>query len=573
MKQFAHLHVHTEFSLLDGAVRIDKVFELCDELNIPAIAITDHGNMYGVIKFLQAAVRHTDFRADFFDFMAERRSFKVKPIIGGEVCMTDNMGVREKGKDNVPPKFYHLVLLAKNEAGYHNLIKIVSEGYAEGTYDNPHVDFEFIKAHSEGLIALSACLAGVIPQAILENDFALADAWIKKFKYVFGDDFYVEIQNHDMDKQKIVLPHLIRLAKENSVKVVATNNAHYSTKADSETQKVLLAIFDYSVSGNADVGVDMSGNNFFLTDEFYIKNYDEMYAALPYEDALAASLEIAEKCDPYLIKKEQLLPSYMPPNGMNAERFLRKLTFDGLKLRYGEITAEIKTRAEYELGIIEKRKFTDYFLTVWNFVHYAKTHNIPVGPGEGGDVGSVVMYALGITKIDPLKYNLIFERFVNPEYIANPAFYIELGKDKRDEIMEYLMKKYGATNVSKIATFGRFSASIAIKIVGCVYNYPDSEIVKITRLIPMMESRLAESYYLTCILGQAEWKYGVSENEIRKSDFDELKDMYKNDEKVRTILDMAMKIEGMPQKIGVRYAGVVICRDPIADHVPLVRTN
>ena len=440
MKQFAHLHVHTEFSLLDGAVRIDKVFELCDKLNIPAIAITDHGNMYGVIKFLQAAVRHTDFRADFLDFMTERRPFKVKPIIGCEVCMTDNMHLHEKGKDNVPPKFYHLVLLAKNEAGYNNLMKIVSEGYAEGTYDNPHVDFEFIKAHSEGLIALSACLAGVIPQAILENDFALADAWIKKFKDVFGDDFYVEIQNHDMNKQKIVLPHLIRLAKENSVKVVATNDAHYSTKVDSETQKVLLAISDCSVSGNADVDVDVSDSNFFLTDEFYIKNYDEMYAALPYEDALAASLEIAEKCDPYLIKKEQLLSSYIPPEGMTAEQFLSKLTFDELKMRYGE------------------------------------------------------------------------------------------------------------ANVSKIATFERFSASIAIRCVGRVYNYPDSEIEKITRLIPT--TMMPRKNQLEYILKSDEW-----EDEIWKSDFNKLKEMYKNDEKVRVILDMAMKIEGMPQKIGVHSAG------------------
>lgn len=425
MKQFAHLHVHTEFSLLDGAVRIDEVFELCDKLNIPAIAITDHNNMYGALKFLRAAVRHTDFRANFFDFMAERRPFKVKPIIGCEVCMTDNTNVCENSKDNVPPKLYHLVLLAKNEEGYHNLTKIVFEEYAEGTYDNPHVDFEFIKAHSEGLIALSACLAGVIPQAILENDFALADSWIKKFRDVFGEDFYVEIQNHDMDKQKIVLPHLIRLAKENAVKVVATNDAHYSTKADSETQKILLAISDYSVSGNADAGSDMADDKFFLEDEFCIKSYDEMYSALPYEDALAASLEIAEKCDPYVIKKEQ---------------FLRKPTFDGLKVRSGE------------------------------------------------------------------------------------------------------------TNVSKIPTFVRFSARIAIRCVGRIYNYPDSEVEKIVRLIPIPDSCLMEKLYLTYISRQTEWKCEVWENEMRKSNFYKLKDMYKNDEKVRTILDMAVKITGMPTK-------------------------
>ncbi|MDE6293117.1 MAG: PHP domain-containing protein [Clostridiales bacterium] len=395
MKPFAHLHVHTEFSLLDGAVRTDKVFKLCDELNIPAIAMTDHGNMYGTIEFLKAAVKYTDKDADFLKFMAERRPFKVKPIIGCEVYMTEDMHVREKGLNGAPPKLNHLVLLAKNEVGYHNLIKIVSAGYTEGMYYKPRVDFELIKAHSEGLIVLSACLAGVIPQAILKNDFTLADEWIKRFKGVFGEDFYIEIQNHNIGDQKIVLPHLIRLAKENGVKIVATNDAHYLTKADAKMQKVLMAISFHSVlEGDDDGATDMSGSmsddKYFPTDEFYIKDYDEMYKALPYEDALDVSLEIAEKCDPYFIRKEPLLPSYTPPDGLSSEQYLRKLTFDGLKIRYGEITDEVRSRAEYELGIIEKLKFVDYFLIVWDFIHYAESQGIPVCLGRGSVAGSIV---------------------------------------------------------------------------------------------------------------------------------------------------------------------------------------
>ncbi|MDE6201369.1 MAG: DNA polymerase III subunit alpha [Clostridiales bacterium] len=568
MKQFAHLHVHTEFSLLDGAVRTDKVFKLCDELNIPAIAMTDHGNMYGTIEFLKAAVKYTDKDADFLKFMSERRPFKVKPIIGCEVYMTEDMHVREKGLNGAPPKLNHLVLLAKNGVGYHNLIKIVSAGYTEGMYYKPRVDFELIKAHSEGLIVLSACLAGVIPQAILKNDFATADAWIKKFKGVFGEDFYVEIQNHNIGDQKIVLPHLIRLAKENDVKIVATNDAHYLTKADSKMQKVLMAISFHSVLESDDAESDMSGSvsddKYFPTEEFYIKDYDEMYAALPYEDALAVSLEIANKCDPYFIKKEPLLPSYTPPDGLTSEQYLRKLTFDGLKVRYGEITDEVKQRAEYELGIIEKLKFVDYFLIVWDFIHHAESQGIPVGLGRGSGAGSIVAYAIGITKIDPLKYALIFERFLNPERVSNPDFDIDFCVDRRGEVIDYVTRKYGAPNVSQIATFGTMATKAAIKDVGRVFDLPFSEVNNITKMIP----RGSEKMHIKDLLGRGKDKEG---NPI--AGVPDLMELYENDPQARKVLDMAEKIEGMPRQIGMHAAGVIICRDPIADHVPLARTN
>lgn len=553
MKQFAHLHVHTEFSFLDGAVRTDKVFKLCDEKNISAIAITDHGNLYGAIEFLKAAVKYTDEGADFWEFMTERRPFKVKPIIGCEVYMTDDMPVKENDEPN------HLVLLAKNDAGYHNLIKIVSAGYIAGTYNKPCVDFNLIKAYREGIIALSGCLSGVIPQAILKSDFTAADGWIKKFKAVFGEDFYIETQNHGIGNQKIILPHLIRLANENNVKVVATNDAHYLTKADAEIQKVLTSISCRAILKNDASEAD---NSYLPTDEFYMKDYDEMCAALPFEDALATTLEIAEKCDPYVIRKERLTPSFVSPDGKTSAQYLRALAFDGLKLRYPEINDEVKMRAEYELETIENLHCADHFLIAWDIINYAKKQGIPVSPGRGSIVGSIVAYALGIIKIDPLKYNLIFECFRNPECPRVPDFDIDFCVGRSGEIFDYIMRKYGADNVSHIATFGRITAKAAVKNMGRVYGYSYDEIERITKLIPYRPK------CLEYLLGLAEWK-----NDEPNPVIGELRDMYENNERAHKILDMAMKIEGTPCRIGTHAAGVIISRDPIADHVPLARTD
>ena len=407
MKPFAHLHVHTEYSLLDGAVRTDRVFGVCDSLVISAVAMTDHGNMFATIEFLKAAVKYTDPSADFYDFIKERRPFKVKPIVGCEVYMTHDMRLREKGKDGAPPKLNHLVLLAKNGTGYANLVKIVSKSFVDGLYYKPRVDFECIKAHSEGLICLSACLAGVIPQALLHNDEATADAWVKRFKEVFGEDFYIEIQNHDISDQKYVLPKLIKLAADNGVKTVATNDAHYLRKEDADMQKVLMAIAFHSTLELGDTAAPLddtySDGKYFPTREFYLKSYDEMAEALPdCEDALATTLEIADKIDPYFIARDKLLPSYVAPDGMTSEQYLRKLTEDGLKQRYGEITDEIRERAEYELSVVERMKFVDYYLIVWDFINYSESQGIPVGPGRGSGAGSIIAYAIGITKIDPL---------------------------------------------------------------------------------------------------------------------------------------------------------------------------
>ncbi|MCH5161339.1 MAG: DNA polymerase III subunit alpha [Clostridiales bacterium] len=565
MKDFAHLHVHTEFSLLDGAVRTTKVFKACDELGVSAVAMTDHGNMFGAIEFLKAAVAYTDKKADFFDFISERRPFKVKPIIGCEVYMTEDMNVREKGKDGAPPKLNHLILLCKNGVGYHNLVKLVSESYTEGMYYKPRVDFERIKKYSEGLICLSACLAGVIPQALLRNDYIAADKWAVDFKQVFGDDFYIEIQNHGIEEQKLILPRLIALAKKHGIKTVATNDAHYIEKADSDMQKVLMAISFHSTL-ELGVGDDDSAvggyteGKYFPTREFYLKSYDEMLEALPgCEDALDTTVEIADKIDPYFIAKAQLLPSYTPPDGLTSEQYLRKLTEEGLVKRYGEITPEVRERADYELGVVERMKFVDYFLIVWDFIHYAETNGIPVGPGRGSGAGSIIAYAIGITKIDPLKYQLIFERFLNPERVSNPDFDIDFCVDRRNEVIDYVVEKYGKPNVSQIATFGTMATKAAIKDVGRVLGMEFAEVNKITKMIP----RGSEKMHITELLGKSEDKPGVSE----------IMELYESDPAARRILDMAEKIEGMPRQIGMHAAGVIICRDPISDHVPLARTN
>lgn len=542
MKQFVHLHVHTKFSMLDSAVRIDELFGKCEELNIPAIAMTDNGSMYGAIEFLKAAVKFTDKDADFYEFMEQRRPFKVKPIIGCEVNMSgDTLNC--------------LVLLAKNRVGYYNLIKIVSAGFTEEMHDKPCVDFNFIEAHSEGLIVLSSGLSGVIAQEILNNNFVAADDWIKKFKAIFGEDFYVEIQNHSIAEQKIILPHLIRLAKKNGVEVVATNYAHYLTKADADVKRVLTAI------SRRTTVEDLVNEKDFLTDEFYLKTYDEMYAVLPYEDALTTSLEIADKCDPYLIQKYQLTPSFVSPDGTSNE-YLRKLTFEGLVKRYGEVTAAVRERAEYELSVIEKLAVADDFLIVWDIVKYAESQDIPVGPGRGSSVGSIVACALGIIKGDPLKYALVFERFLNPERGSRPDFRIDVGADRRGEILDYITQKYGEDNVSQIATYGTLSARAAVKDVGRAYGYSYDETEPITKLIPFNCKRLAP------ILGLAQ-----SENNKPSLNIVKLREMYESNERARKLLDMAMKIEGMPRRIGTHAARTVICRDAVTNHVPLARTG
>ncbi len=572
-KEFVHLHVHTEYSLLDGATRIGKLFGACDDMHMPAVAITDHGNMYGALEFVKAAVRHTDPKADFYEFMAEKRPYKVKPIIGCELYMCEDMHVKTTQGGKMP-KYNHLILLAKNEVGYKNLVKLVSQAYTEGLYYKPRIDMHLLRMHTEGLICLSACIAGVIPQALLAGDYAKADGYVKEFKRLFGEDFYIEIQDHNIRDQKVVLPQLVRIARENGIKIVATNDVHYLRKEDATMQKVLQCISFRTtmVVGEDDLrqdGISAEGitdDGYFPTKEFYLKSYDEMLSLFPsLPESLEVTREIADKCDGcYYFRKEPLMPSYVPQDGSEPFEFLHKLTFDGLQRKYRTITEEIEKRAEYELGVIRKLGFVDYFLIVWDFIHWSETHDVPVGPGRGSGAGSIVAYAIGITKVDPLKYQLIFERFLNAERVSNPDFDIDFCVDKRELVIQYVTEKYGAPNVSQIVTFGTMAAKAAVKDVGRVYNYPYSEVEKITKLIPAMMGKK----HLPHILGLQEWK----KNEPNPT-IGELREMYDNSDMARAILDMAMKIEGMPRQTGMHAAGVIICRDPISDHVPMAKTS
>ena len=572
MEKFVHLHVHTEYSLLDGATRISKIFQRCDELGMPAIAITDHGNMYGALEFVKAAIKHTDKDADPYRFIAERRPFKVKPIIGCEIYMTDDMTVKTAVGGKMP-KYNHLVLLAKNMTGYKNLIKLVSIAYVDGLYYKPRTDFKHLKEHAEGLVCLSACLAGELPQALLRKDFDAADAIVERYKALFGDDYYIEIQDHNIRDQKTVLPYLVEIARRHNVKLVATNDVHYLNKRDATAQKVLQCISfrttmatddDGDAVGLADGGVD--DNGYFPTKEFYLKSGDEMTALFPnLSDSIVNTLEVAKKCEPYFFSKEPLMPAYVPNDGSTPYEFLRKLTFDGLSRKYGEITEKIRERAEYELGIVERMGFVDYFLIVWDFINWSETHGVPVGPGRGSGVGSIVAYAIGITKVEPLRYDLIFERFLNPERVSNPDFDIDFCVDGRERTIEYVIEKYGVNNVSQIITFGTLAAKAAVKDVGRVFNQPFSEVDKITKLMP----KLMGHNHIGHLLGFEKPKKPDDPNPF----IPELKEMYDTDPMVKRILDMAMEIEGMPRQTGMHAAGVIICRDPIADHIPMARSG
>lgn len=574
MEPFVHLHLHTQFSLLDGAARIDKLFPLAYELGMPAVAITDHGNMFGALEFVKAAVRFTDPKADPFDFLKEGREFKVKPIIGCEMYMCKDMAERGESGGGRMPKYNHLVLLCKNETGYKNLIKLVSTAYIDGLYYKPRIDFAHLEGHTEGLIALSACIAGAIPQALLNEQYDEALGYVDKFKAMFGDDFYIEIQDHNIRDQKVVLPRLVEIARKNNVKLVATNDVHYLKKKDAAMQKVLQCIafrntMTYEEPKADDeesfdpAGEGISDDGYFPTREFYLKSRAQMEKVFPnLAEALDNTIEVAAKCRCDFFRKEPLLPSYIPEDGSGPYEFLRKLCFDGLKRKYKEITPEINERAEYELNIIHTMGFVDYFLIVWDFIFWSENNGIPVGPGRGSGVGSIVAYAIGITKVDPLRYSLIFERFLNPERVSNPDFDVDFCVDHREDVIQYVTRKYGAPNVSQIVTFGTMAAKAAIKDVGRVYNHPYSEVDKITKLFPTLMGKK----HIENLLGKP-MKDGEDVS------IPELKEIYNTDDMSRHIIDMAMEIEGMPRQTGMHAAGVIICRDPISDHVPMAKSG
>jgi len=562
--EFVHLHVHTEFSLLDGASRIDKIFEKCHSLGQKAIAITDHGNVYGVFEFFKKAVEFSDSKADPLTFVKNGGKFKVKPIIGCEVYIVDDHKTRAQSGIK-QPKNNHLILLAKDREGYRNLIKLVSIAYRDGMYYKPRIDFELLTKYHKGLICLSACLAGKLPSLLLQDKYEEALQEAKRHKELFGDDYYIEIQNHNIPQQIKILPYLAKIANQLEIKLVATNDVHYIEKTDSEMQKVLQCIsYRTSINERNELSED-----YFPTDEFYIKSAEQMLQVFKeYPQAIQNTVEIANKCNCDFFEKEQLLPNFVPPDKSTPAEYLRKLAYEGLKAKLKikknqKLPKERVDRLDYELDTIIQLGFVEYFLIVWDFINYSEKNGIAVGPGRGSGAGSLVAYSLGITKLDPLKYNLYFERFLNSERVSNPDFDIDFCVVKRDKVIEYVVDKYGDYNVAQIVTFGTLAAKVAIKDCGRVYSIPYAEVDKITKAMPkIVKNSLAE------LIG-AKKAQKKGENPICQ----ELKEMYDNDPTTKKIVDMAIRIEGLPRQTGMHAAGVVICKDDVSDHVPIMRTN
>ncbi len=521
---FTHLHLHSEYSLLDGACKINEVTKRAAELGQSSLAITDHGVMFGAI-----------------DFYKKAKAVGIKPIIGCEVYVAArNLDLKEKGLDS---ERYHLVLLCKNETGYKNLIKMVSESWKRGFYVKPRIDKSLLEKHHEGLIALSACLAGEIPRAILANDIEGAVDSALWYKNLFGDDFYLEIQNHSLQDEMRVVSGMRTVSDRTGIPLVATNDTHYIRKEDARIQEVLICIQTNNVVGTP---TGMS----FETDEFYLKSYDEMCQAFPDDiDAVERTEEIAAKCNLEFEFGKTKLPHFEVPDNQNHFEYFKKQCFDGLVKRYGEnYPKEYEERLLYELETIEKMGYTDYYLIVNDFISYAKNHGIPVGPGRGSGAGSLAAYCIGITGIDPMKYSLIFERFLNPERVTMPDFDIDFCYVRRGEVIDYVIEKYGYDRVAQIVTFGTMAARGAIRDVGRALGIPYSNVDKVAKLIPRELNITIESA-------------------LKSSP--ELVEMYNSDKEVKTLVDTAKTVEGMPRHASTHAAGVVITRDPIDTYVPL----
>ncbi len=523
--KFVHLHVHSEFSLLDGANRIKDLPVRAKELGMDAMAITDHGVMFGAIDFYKAC-----------------KANGIKPIIGCEVYVAPRrMADRDPSIDN---RYNHLILLAKDNNGYKNLAKLVSLGFTDGFYYKPRIDKEILEKYHEGLICSSACLAGEVASEIVKGDMEAAKKSALWFKSIFGEDYYLEIQNNGIKEQVLVNQKLIQLSRELDIPLLATNDSHYLKKEDAYNHEVLLCI---------QTGKRMSDEDRmrFETDELYIKSPEEMmdyFKAVP--DAIENTVKVAEKCNVEFEFGHTILPNYdVPEEFATHYDYLKKLTDDGIRNRYGENPSkDIIERKEYELGVIKKMGYVDYFLIVWDYVHYAKSHGIPVGPGRGSGAGSIVAYAIEITDIDPIKYGLIFERFLNPERISMPDFDIDFDYEKRQDVIDYVARKYGHDHVSQIITFGTMAAKMVIRDVARVLDYPYAEADKLAKMIP-------NEIHITISKAM----------EINK----ELKDLYDTNPEVKKLLDIAMALEGMPRQASTHACGIIIAREPIVNYVPL----
>ena len=527
-RNFTHLHLHTEYSLLDGACRIEGLMQRVKALGQTAVAITDHGVMYGCVDFYKAA-----------------KKAGVKPIIGCEVYVATRTRF---DKVNRIDGSNHLVLLCKNETGYKNLIKMVSAGFTEGFYNKPRVDHELLEEYHEGLICLSACLAGEIPQALLAGDYEKAKNLARYYEDLFGKgNYYIEIQDHGLDEQRTVLPLLVRLSRETGIPLVATNDAHYLEKEDSRMQHILICIQTNKTVNDDDVLE-------FGTDEFYVKSTEEMYELFSaWPEACENTNRIAEMCSFDFEFGVTKLPYFVAPDGMDNKEYFVKLCRDGLLRRYGaDVPEDIRARLDYEISIIDRMGYINYYLIVFDFINYAKSQGIPVGPGRGSGAGSLAAYCVGITNIDPIKYNLLFERFLNPERVSMPDFDIDFCYERRQEVIDYVIRKYGADHVAQIVTFGTMAARAAIRDVGRVLDMPYGTVDGIAKLVPM-EPKMTLTKALS-----------ISR---------ELKARYDADPQVKELIDMSLKLEGMPRHASTHAAGVVITREAADEYVPLATND
>lgn len=525
-KDFAHLHVHTEYSLLDGFSRVKKLIKRAKELNMSSIAITDHGCMFGVIDFYKTAIKEG-----------------IKPIIGCEVY-TAARGLRDKDP-NYDKYQGHLVLLAKNMEGYKNLIKIVSTSYVEGFYYKPRVDMEELKKHNKGIIALSACLAGDVARALMNRNYEKAKQFALDYRDIFGEEnFFLEIQDHNLPEQKEVNSGLVKLSKETGIPLVATNDVHYVNKEDSKIHDVLMCI---------QMGKTLNDPNRmrFGSDEFYLKSREEMEELFPYAlEAIDNTVKIADMCNVEFDFNTIHLPKYDVPEGYTPETYLRELCFNGLKERYDNPSNEILERLNYELDVIEKMGYVEYFLIVWDFINFSKENNIIVGPGRGSAAGSIVAYTLKITDIDPIKYSLLFERFLNPERISMPDIDIDFCYERREEVIDYVKRKYGDDHVAQIITFGTMGAKAAIRDVGRVLDIGYNKVDKVAKEIP---------FALGMTIDKA---LDTNPN---------LKELYDQDPETKEIINISKQIEGMLRHASTHAAGVVISKNPVDEYVPLYK--
>lgn len=526
---FAHLHVHTEYSLLDGACRMERLLDAAKEMGQTAVAITDHGCMYGVVEFYKAAKKRG-----------------IQPILGCEVYVARRTRfdkVHELDGEN-----RHLVLLCENETGYHNLLALVSKAWVEGFYSKPRVDLDLLREHHEGLIALSACLAGEIPRALTRGDYEGAREAALRYEGIFGrGNFYLELQDHGMAEQKRINPQLIRLSRETGIPLVATNDCHYIAPEDSRMHRVLLCI---------QTGRTIEDENAmeFGSEEFYFKSEEEMRALFPdVPEAADNTVKIAQRCQVELEFGKTKLPAFFTPDGSDNLEFFHRLCQEGLARRYGENPPqEYRDRLEYEIRVISQMGYVNYYLIVWDFIRYARSVGIPVGPGRGSGAGSLAAYCVGITNVDPMRYDLLFERFLNPERVSMPDFDIDFSDERRDEIIGYVVDKYGADHVAQIVTFGTMAARGALRDVGRALNIPYNKVDQVAKLVPL-------SLGMTLDTAMKQSK--------------ELREKVEADPQVKELWDMARKVEGMPRHASTHAAGVVITDKPVMDYVPLSKND